>query len=62
MDHLPENVVKDEEFAPAVLQQLHLVVHLVGEKHLETSGSGNSATVMFSDQVLDYLIHYYHFE
>lgn len=35
VDHLPENVVKDEEFAPAVLQQLHLVVHLVREKHCE---------------------------
>lgn len=35
MDHLPENVVKDEEFAPAVLQQLHLVVHLVRQKHFK---------------------------
>ncbi|TNN62059.1 hypothetical protein EYF80_027730 [Liparis tanakae] len=28
MHHLPENMVKDEQFTPAVLQQLHLVVHL----------------------------------
>ena len=28
MDHLAEDVVQDEQLAPAVLQQLHLVVHL----------------------------------
>lgn len=33
--HLPENVVKDEQLAPAVLQQLHLVVDLRRNKKSE---------------------------
>jgi len=37
MHHLPEDVVEDEEFAPAVLQQLHLVVHLVRNKHIRAT-------------------------
>lgn len=31
MHHLPENVVENEKFTPAVLQQLHLIIHLVGD-------------------------------
>ena len=32
VENLPEDVVEDEEFAPAVLQELHLVVNLPGEE------------------------------
>ena len=42
MDDLAEDVVEDEKLAPAVLQQLHLVIHLGGRDGSKVKGQRSS--------------------